>query len=309
MCPRVSVIIPTYNCKEYVCEAVDSVLNQSFKDFELIIVNDGSTDGTEQVLKKYFEGFSDKIKYIEQENKGISAARNIGIQTSSGEFIAFLDADDLWLPEKLATQIVVFDTNPNIGFVHTNTYGFGGLSGTYLNRYWMSPEQIKKHSGYIFFEHYFRNIRITVSTVMIRRECLDKVGIFDEYLSLLGCEDRDLFLRILWQFEAIYVDEPLAKYRDRTDSMGQDFGKMIIAQEYVYDKITKLYGLPNSYKKKALSSVYYEWASAFYSSLHIREGLKLQLKSIIYNPMNPYNYNLTRKMLKQLSIAFKDKIV
>lgn len=309
MCPRVSVIIPTYNCKEYVCEAVDSVLNQSFKDFELIIVNDGSTDGTEQVLKKYFEGFPDKIKYIEQENKGISVARNIGIRASSGEFIAFLDADDLWLPEKLATQIVVFDTNPNVRFVHTNTYGFGGPEGTYLNRYWMSREQIKKHSGYIFFELYFRNIRITVSTVMIRRECLDKVGIYDEYLSLLGCEDRELFLRILWQFEAIYVDEPLAKYRDRADSMGQNFEKMIIAQEYVYDKIAKLYGLPNSYKKKGLSSVYYEWASAFYSSLHIREGLKFQLKSIIYNPMNPYNYNLTRKMLKQLSIAFKDKIV
>lgn len=303
--PNVSVIIPTYNCSQYISEAIESVLNQSFQAFELIIVNDGSTDRTDEVIKKYLDSFPDKIKYIKQENKGHAAARNTGIKASGGEFIAFLDADDLWLPNKLAAQILVFDKNPDVGLVHTNCYGFGGPGGTYLGRYWMTPEQIQKHSGYIFFEHYFRTIRITTSTVMIRKKCLDEVGLFDENLSRLGSEDRELFLRILWKYHAVYIDKPLGKYRDRSDSSGQNHEKMIKGQKYVYEKITKLYKLPNSYKRKALSSVYYEWASAFYESFQFQQGYTLQVKSILYNPSNPHNYLLTGKMIKRLWIRLK----
>lgn len=304
---RVSVIIPTYNCSQYIAEAIDSVLNQSFLDFELIIVNDGSTDDTEEIISRYLNNPSDKIRYINQENRGLAAARNTGIRRSSGEFIAFLDADDLWLPNKLSAQISVFDQYANVGFVHTNCYGFGGPYGTYVNRFWMNAEQIKNHSGLIFWNLFFRKIRITASTVMLRRKCLDRIGHFDEALSKLGSEDRDLFLRILWEYEAVYINEPLAKYRDRSDSMGQNYGKMIKAQRYVYDKITKLYELPNSYKRKALSAVYHEWASESYNLFKFRRGFSLQLKAIFYNPGNRMAYLITKKMMKQLWNYFKDR--
>ena len=143
---------------------------------------------------------------------------------------------------------------------------------------------------------------------MIRRECLDKVGLHDEKLSKLGSEDRELFLRILWHYEAIYIDEPLAQYRDRNNSMGKNYEKMITAQKYVYDKITRLCGLPVSYKKKALSSVYYEWASEYSGSLQIKKGFMLQLQAIKYNPKNVQAYILTRKMIKQLLTLYKHKV-
>ena len=300
MCPRVSVIIPTYNCKEYICEAVDSLLNQSFKDFELIIVNDGSTDGTEEVIEYYINRFPEKIEYIKQKNKGAAAARNAGIRASSGEFIAFLDADDLWLPNKLTAQISVFDTHPSIGLVHTNVYGFGGPSGTYLGRYWMTSEQIERHSGHIFLDFFFRNIRITFSTVMIRRTCLTNVGLLDEYLNKFGGEDRDLLLRVLWEYKAYFINHPLAKYRDRTDSRGQKYEKKIIGQTYIYDKITQHYNLPASYKKKAMSSIYVEWAEWCYSRFRILDGLKLQMKAIKCNPRNRTAYTITQQIVRNM---------
>src|SRR4030042_587586 len=115
--PKVSVIITTYNRVHFVCEAIDSVLNQTFKDFEIIVVDDGSTDNTKEALKRY----SKNIFYIYQSNKGRSQARNTGLKVAKGDYIAFLDDDDIWVPHKLEKQVAFMDSNPNIGLVHTIT--------------------------------------------------------------------------------------------------------------------------------------------------------------------------------------------
>ena len=112
--PKVSVIIPAYNCAHYICHAVDSVLAQTFPDFELVVVDDGSTDNTRELLKQY----GSQIKYIYQQNKDMTAARNTGINHSSGEYIAFLDSDDIWLANKLERQIVLLDQAPEVGLVY-----------------------------------------------------------------------------------------------------------------------------------------------------------------------------------------------
>ena len=118
--PEISVIIPTYNYANYVRDAVESVLNQSYKEFEIIVVDDGSTDGTKKVL----EPLKNRIRYIYQENRGLPSAYNTGIKASKGEYIAFLDSDDLWLPEKLKLQKKYFDDNPAVGMVICNGYLF-----------------------------------------------------------------------------------------------------------------------------------------------------------------------------------------
>jgi glycosyltransferase involved in cell wall biosynthesis len=114
--PRVSVIIPTYNCDRFLPEAIDSVLMQTYQDYEIIVIDDGSTDQTCQVL----EAYKHKIRYFYQQNQGSAVARNLGIKQAKGEFIAFLDADDFWLlPEKLAEQVNCFEQQPSLGSVHT----------------------------------------------------------------------------------------------------------------------------------------------------------------------------------------------
>jgi len=296
----VTIIIPTYNCAEYLPAAIESVLSQTYQDYELIVVNDGSMDNTDKVVETYLPRFGNKVVYIKQENQGLACARNTGIKASSGCYVAFLDADDVWLPDKIRLQMEVFDSRKEVGFVHTGTYIFDGPDGTYLNRYWMTPELLERHSGKIFYEYFFRNIPITPSTVMLRRECFDKHGLFDEYLSKLGSEDRDCFLRILWDTEAVFLKDPLAKYRDRCGSMGKKFEKMITAQEYVYNKISQLYGLPERYKNKALSTIYFEWASTFYDDLSYLNGIKLQWKAIKTEPLKFINYALVKKLVLQV---------
>ena len=114
--PQVSVVIPAYNCAAYVGQACDSVLSQTYTDWEIIVVDDGSKDDTRLVLDKYGDR---RVRYVYQENQGVSLARNHGIQLARGEFVAFLDADDFFLPDKLASQIAVFAAQPNLGIVHS----------------------------------------------------------------------------------------------------------------------------------------------------------------------------------------------
>jgi glycosyltransferase involved in cell wall biosynthesis len=114
--PQVSVVIPAYNCAAYVGQAVDSVLRQTYTDWEIIVVDDGSRDDTKLILEQY----GDRIRYIYQQNQGVSIARNRGIELARGEFIAFLDADDYFLPDKIAAQIAVFAAQPNLGITSLN---------------------------------------------------------------------------------------------------------------------------------------------------------------------------------------------
>lgn len=191
--PKVSVIIPTYNRARYICRAVNSVLNQTITDHEIIIVDDGSTDNTKEVLAQY----DNRIVYLPQSNKGISASRNRGISAARGKYIAFLDSDDWWAPEKLAEQVKVLDANPKVGIVYSRmpiVNEKGKKLGT-------KPAGV---SGKNFKELLEVWGDLPTSTVMTRRECLDRVGVFD--CTLPPVEDIDLWLRIS-QFYDLYEIE------------------------------------------------------------------------------------------------------
>jgi glycosyltransferase involved in cell wall biosynthesis len=195
--PKVSVIIPTYNRAEKVVRAISSVLNQTFTDFEVIIIDDGSDDGTDEAVAR----LKGPIKYlVHSANLGVSAARNTGIKHSNAPFIAFLDSDDHWLPDKLNVQMNFFETNSHS--VACQTEEIWIRNGRRVN-----PKKIHlKPSGDIF-EPSLKLCLVSPSAVMLRRSVLDEVGLFDE--NLPACEDYDLWLRIACRHPVHLIDEPL----------------------------------------------------------------------------------------------------
>ena len=194
--PLVSVIIPTYNRGWAIAEAIDSVLEQDFSDYELIVVDDGSTDNTSDILQSY----GNTITVIYQSNEGVSAARNSGIGASAGELIAFLDSDDLWLPRKLSRQVAFFKAHPDAMINQTEEQWIrNGVRVNPKNRH-------HKFSGMIF-ERSLELCLVSPSAVMVRRHLFESVGLFDVYLP--ACEDYDLWLRVSCRYPVYLIDVPL----------------------------------------------------------------------------------------------------
>jgi len=208
--PRVSVIVPTYNRKDYVQETIDSVLTQTYTDFEVIVIDDGSSDGTGEVLR---ERYGDHIVYIWQENQGESVARNYGIEISNGEYIALLDSDDLWLPEKLAKQVLVLDANQDTLLVFTPSW----LIDKHGKRLDESPLWGNLLESDLTLEaFYLGNLKPCPSSCMIRRNYLELVGGFDPTIQY--GEDWDLWLKLRQQGPFAFIDEPLTCIRQHSGS-------------------------------------------------------------------------------------------
>lgn len=195
----VSVIIPAYNRKELLQRAVQSVQDQTYKNFELIVVDDGSTDGTEGTYR--------------QPHQGVSAARNLGIRKSRGGLIAFLDSDDAWAPQKLQRQVRFFQDHPDARICQTEEIWI--RNGRRVN----PMKKHKKYSGMIFRQCLPLCI-VSPSAVMMRRELFDQIGLFDE--SLPACEDYDLWLRVACRFPIYLIEEPLTiKYGGHSDQLSR----------------------------------------------------------------------------------------
>jgi len=195
--PKLSVIIPTYNRLPMLKEAVDSVLTQDFEDMELIIVDDGSTDGTAEEIKRY----GGRVKFIQHsENKGVSTARNRGVLQARGKLIAFLDSDDLWVKGKLKIQVAFLDDNPHYSICYTDEIWI--RKGKRVN----PMHKHAKYSGWIF-EKCLPLCTISPSSVMMRKTLFSKVGLFDEALPV--CEDYDLWLRVSARFPIFFINQKL----------------------------------------------------------------------------------------------------
>jgi len=194
--PLISVIIPTFNRRDFLVAAVDSVVSQTFGDFELIVVDDGSTDGTGDVMARY----ADRVIYVVQENRGVSAARNHGIDLARGEYISFLDSDDLWMPTKLEKQVKFFQGHPSAQVCYTDELWI--RRGRQVN----PRKRHAKHSGWIY-AHCLPLCIISPSSVCLRREVLDTVGYFDPELPV--CEDYDLWLRVAARYPVHFIAERL----------------------------------------------------------------------------------------------------
>jgi len=199
--PKVSVIIPSYNSAQFLPDAIESVLAQTYRNTEVIVVNDGSTDSTRQVVN----GYGNLITYIEQPNGGAANARNAGLSSSLGEYIAFLDADDIWLPHKLEKQMATFSLYPDVALVYSQMINFDEVSHE-ESLPW--PETV--HSGKIFDELLVKSF-ILLSSVVLKASVIKEVGGFDE--DLITAEDTNLYLRIGRKFEIAGQNEVLVRRR------------------------------------------------------------------------------------------------
>lgn len=201
----VSVVITCYNYGKYLPGCIESVLAQSYQDFEIIIVNDGSTDDTEVKVAPYLD--NRKIKYIYQDNQGQARAKNVGIAHSVGDFIAFLDADDLWHPEKLREQMTCFD-DEDVGVVYCRASYLDELSKNV--NYEMTSPYLQPRRGrvtpYLIFDNFLQ-----FSSTVVRRDCLVQFGVFDETMKM-GI-DWDLWLRLSTAYSFDYVNDRLFSYR------------------------------------------------------------------------------------------------
>ncbi len=208
----VSVIIPCYNGRAYVREAIDGALAQEGAEIEVIVVDDGSTDGTREIV----EGYGDQIRRICQTNGGAGSARNGGISAAQGDYIAFLDCDDIWLPGKIRQQLAYFEERPNVGLVFTDSEFFNEKGILVPSNKLVRPPAEGQVLKALFQDNF-----ITTSSVMVRRDCFKKVGVFRK--DYRNAQDYDLWLRIAREYEFGYVNKVLVRYRVRGDGLTLHF--------------------------------------------------------------------------------------
>jgi glycosyltransferase involved in cell wall biosynthesis len=248
---KVSVIVPAYNAMNYLPESLDSILAQTYLDFEVIIVNDGSTDNLSEWASELTDS---RVKLISQENRGLAGARNTGLNHAQGEYIAYLDADDLWDATKLAKQIEMLEQNPEVGLVYT-----------WIDRIEQNGKSLGKRfksnlSGNIWKKLLERNV-ISPSSAMIRRCCFDRVGLFDENLKSF-VEDWDMWLRIAACYPIKVLPEPLLQYRECPSSVSKNFQAMERSYHIVIEKaFTSASSELMFQKRKSYSRAYLHLAS------------------------------------------------
>lgn len=245
--PRVSVVIPAYNVAEYIAETLDSVLAQTYKNYEIIVVNDGSPDA--EKLEKVLEHYLDKIIYLKQKNKGAAVARNTGIENSRGELIAFLDGDDVWLPEFLKSQTKFLDAN-NFGMVYADAYLFGDCAGTpktYMEQSFsdgdVTPETLIDGSCNV----------ITSGTLVGKKHLLD-AGLFNP--TAFRMEDFEMWFTMAKRGVKIaYQKKVLLKYRVRKTGLTGDGISSAERSVLALEKITERNALSQSEEKARLSKI------------------------------------------------------
>ncbi|MCX7595968.1 MAG: glycosyltransferase [Fischerella sp.] len=222
--PKVSVVIPAYNSMKYLPETLESVLQQSFTDFEVLIINDGSSDR----IVQWASGLTDsRVKLISQKNQGVSVARNTGIAHAQGEYIAFLDADDFWHATKLEKQVRCLDDNQAVGLVHT-WMAFVDSNGKSIGRV------ITSHAEGDVWKQLLESNQIACSSVMVRRCCLETVGGFEPNLNF--AEDWDLWIRISCHYPFAVIKEPLYYYRQVSNSLSKNLQVLEESCRFVIEK-------------------------------------------------------------------------
>lgn len=256
----VSVIVPVFNRASLVSQAIESILAQTYRNIEVIVINDGSTDGTEEILARYAGQYPDHVRVLKQLNAGQVVAKNRGIRAAEGEYIAFLDSDDTWKRDKLDLQIPLF--HGNVGLVYCAIHEIDD-SGNMIRTISCEPGA----RGNIHEQLLVKN-RMTGSSVIVRRNALDAVGIFDERLR--AAENWDLWIRISKEFEADFINEPLVNYLQHNANISRNKILMresawAILQKHLPKTLITGSPLYEPYLE-AYANFYYNWGVANFSA-------------------------------------------
>lgn len=286
--PKISIVMPTYNQAHYIGESIQTVVDQTFENWELIVINNYSDDNTEEVVKSFKD---DRITLINFRNNGIIAAsRNTGLMNCHGEFIAFLDSDDKWLGKKLDKQLLIIESQKDIGLVATNAITFSDSQERYLkgraDRRLNSDQLIKSNL-------------VLNSSVLVRREIIEQVGLLDENPEIRAQEDWDFWIRISLETKIFLIAEPLTLYRVHTTNNSTEDADPIVGyikklnkRKVVLEKFSEIEAVKKSVKRqidyidrligtaKLNSSKKLSWSAIFQSKALLRTKLKKAITSV-----------------------------
>lgn len=293
--PGVSVIIPAYNQASYVRKAIQSVLEQTYPDFELIVVDDGSTDETPQILASIHDP---RMRVVRQANAGLSAARNTGIRESCAPLVTLLDSDDFFLPDKLSVQKEYLDTHAEIGMVSGGTW--------YVDQYDQVFAEAIEATGRLDLPAILFGNPFTPSAVMVRRVWFDRVGLFDEMLRAL--EDKDLWLRMAYAgCSFAWINHPVAAYRFHRGQMTRDSDRMCKAIFLTIDKFFNQPNLPETYKAfkdDAYAAANIHSAAYAYNAMNYEKGQEYLGAAMRLDPTLKENHY--QKLIKSLAAWSND---
>ena len=282
--PLVSVVIPTYNYGQYVTEAVESALAQTYSAVEVIVVDDGSTDDTRERLA----GYRNRIRYIDQKNQGLSAARNTGIRAANGEYIAFLDSDDVFHTRRLELQVPVLAGNPHVGLVASEC--------TIGEKVFWEPLPTPVLEFSISLEGLVLRSRFGPSGVLMRKSCFDNVGFFNE--ELRSVEDRDMWIRVAARYEVVKLQASLWWYRLTPGSMSRNPERMEHFERVVLDKAFRMPELAGRWrlrrKAMGLASLASSWT--FLDAKRPGMAIRRLIRSFVWWPL-PFRKPETRERM------------
>ena len=285
----VSIVVPVYNGEQYLEQTVESILNQDYRNIELILIDDGSSDKSAEIMRK-LEKSDARIRPFYNKNGGVANARNFGIAQANAEFIAFCDQDDLWLPTKLAKQIPLFE-NPKIGLVYC-----GAIAKYEMYNKQSKPSFDNKYKGDVFSQLVKLNM-FTCCTAVARKTYLEQVGGFDDDRTLMGVDDWHLWLKLAMACEFDYVEEHLAIHVFHGDNYSLNDEKMHEAEIVCLNKIEHIatqhhktadwasikQQLHVRYAKSYIFSGLYDLAgNTFIRAHHTKNNLKLYVKGIVF---------------------------
>lgn len=283
--PLVSVIIPAYNAEGVIEETLNSVLKQTYHQLEIIVVDDGSCDRTAEIVAAIAQR-DRRVVLLRQANAGVAAARNLGIQQAKGEFIAPLDADDLWYPENIKKQVKCILASDKVGLVYSWSMDIDGQSQPIGNL------RASRIEGEVYTTLLLHDFIANASSVLIRKTCFDVVGGYDSSLRQQqgqGGEDWDLYLRIAEHYEFRVVPEFLVGYRKLPGSMSTDSGQMARSRYLIWQKIRHRYPrIPVAIERLSNSSFYIHLACQNYQYTKYKIALNWLIKAIRSDPITPF---------------------
>ena len=290
--PKVSVVIPTYNGMKYLPKTLASVLDQTFQDFEVLIVNDGSPDNVIEWASSICDS---RVRLISQENQGIAIARNTGILNSKGEYIALLDHDDLWEATKLDKQLQVFESNPSLGLVSTWTIFFDDKDNSEL-----SIDKTVYPTGDVSRIAILKQLIMSASCPMIHRKCFDAVGLFDPDLS--GADDWDMWVRIAFKYPFGLVQEPLVRYRVHANNTSKDYKAMALRIDRAIEKVFSWIPPDLAWTKNRN----YCGANLYIASIarsigEYNQSIYYQLRAFKFSPRSCFNIEYFKTVLRDLA--------
>ena len=271
----VSIITPVYNGQDFLDRSIKSVLAQTYENWELLLIDDGSSDNSVQIIKYYLE--DNRIKLLRNEsNSGIPTTRNKGIENSTGEFIALLDQDDEWLTHKLEKQVNKFlEIDDSFGLIYSNVEVRTDQGILADQKKEIEPEASIQSNLELMLS---RNL-ITSPTAMVKRKALEEVGLFDESIRW-GGDDYDLWIRIAHKYKFDYIDEVLCIRHEHQQNYSADKKRMMLKTIELGEKYVEQFGLEPSLSRKLKSNHYYRYGIESIKKLRVLSGLSYVIKSL-----------------------------